>query len=71
MTAKTPSQQVIWFSRILRWALGGLFIFTGIWYLQQGGWPVIIFGGIIFITGFFKPRRCLDEGCELPGNHPS
>lgn len=60
---------VIWFSRILRWGLGILFIGAGIYYYNQGGWPAIIFGTVLFITGFFRPRRCMEEGsCEIQGD---
>lgn len=66
MPGISQAQQVIWFSRILRWLLGGVFMYIGIRFIYQDGWPAIVFGGIIFITGFFKPRRCLEDGCELP-----
>ncbi|MBS1752397.1 MAG: DUF2892 domain-containing protein [Bacteroidetes bacterium] len=60
---------VIWFSRIIRWGLGALFIGGGIYYFNQGGWPAILFGTVLFVTGFFRPRRCLEEGsCEIPGD---
>lgn len=52
---------VIWFSRLLRWITGTIFILTGIKYTGQGGWPVIAFGALILITGFFKPKRCLND----------
>lgn len=53
---------VVWFSRIIRWGLGALFIGGGIYYYHQDGWPAIIFGAVLFVTGFFRPRRCLEEG---------
>ena len=52
-----------WFSSILRWTLGCLFAFVGFKYLHQGGWPAIAFGGVIFVTGFFSPRRCVNDTC--------
>lgn len=52
---------VTWFSRLLRWSLGGFFIATGIMYAGKGGWPAILFGTLILITGFFKPKRCIGE----------
>ncbi len=59
---------VVWFSRIIRWGLGALFIGGGVYYFDQGGWPAIIFGAVLFVTGFFRPRRCLEEGsCEIQG----
>lgn len=56
----------LWFSKVLRWALGLLFIGVGVFYYHEGGWPAILFGLIFFVTGFFRPKRCLQEGCELP-----
>lgn len=58
---------VTWFSRLLRWGLGMLFIIMGIVYFNKGGWPAILFGILIFITGFFKPKRCLDN-CTIDQN---
>lgn len=52
---------VIWFSRLLRWSLGIFFIATGILYADEGGWPAILFGTLMLITGFFKPKRCMGE----------
>ena len=63
-SVKTENDRLTLFSRILRWGLGGLFIWAGIHF--EGAWPVIIFGGILVATGFFRPKRCLDEnGCEI------
>lgn len=56
---------IVWFSRLLRWGLGVFFIATGIFFYKSGGWPAILFGALIFITGFFRPVRCLDDSCDL------
>jgi hypothetical protein len=56
---------VIWFSRLLRWGLGVFFMATGIYFYDSGGWPAIIFGAVLFVTGFFRPVRCLDDTCNL------
>ncbi len=58
------TRQLVWFSRILRWVLGGGFIAVAIIYWKEGGWPALLFGLLIFITGFFRPRRCVDE-CNI------
>ena len=63
-TANKEEKMVIWFSRLLRWGLGALFIITGIINNKSGNWPAILFGALIFITGFFKPQRCVDK-CTL------
>jgi hypothetical protein len=61
------TKRLVWFSRILRWSLGLLFIGTGIYYFDEGAWPALLVGGVLFVTGFFRPKRCLDEeGCEIP-----
>jgi hypothetical protein len=56
---------LLWFNRLLRWSLGATFITVGILYAKAGGWPAILFGALIFITGFFRPRRCIGNECEL------
>lgn len=57
---------VLWFSRIFRWMIGSAFIIAGLLYWNKGGWPAMIFGVVIFVTGFFRPKRCLEEGqCEI------
>jgi len=53
------------FSRLLRWALGILFIGAGIYFIDEGAWPAIAFGGLMFLTGFFRPRRCVEDNCEV------
>ncbi len=58
----TVEQQITWFSRILRWLLGTFFIATGIWFYEKGAWPAILFGLVIFLTGFLKPKRCIEQG---------
>lgn len=61
------TRRLIWFSRLLRWTLGLLFIGVGIYYYKDGAWPAILLGAVLVVTGFFRPRRCLDEnGCEIP-----
>ena len=66
-SVRTTNDRLTLFSRVLRWSLGALFIWVG-WHFE-GAWPAYIFGGILFVTGFFRPKRCLDEnGCEIdPG----
>ncbi|HRP55534.1 DUF2892 domain-containing protein [Agriterribacter sp.] len=71
MPQTASSKNVVWFSRILRWGLGIVFMATGFLYYAEGGWPVIVFGAVFFATGFFSPRRCTDGTCNLPGNSVS
>lgn len=66
MLNSTSSKNVVWLSRLLRWGLGVFFIIVGFIYYTAGGWPAILFGAIFFITGFFRPKRCIDGSCEIP-----
>jgi hypothetical protein len=59
------TKKLVWFSRILRWTLGILFIGEGIKYFADGAWPAIFFGSVLVVTGFLKPRRCIQDGCEI------
>ena len=66
-TDDAATRRLVWFSRILRWSLGALFIGAGIYYYQDGAWPAILLGAVLVVTGFLRPKRCLEEeGCELP-----
>jgi hypothetical protein len=64
MNDSKDTKQLILFNALLRWAFGILFISLGVIYHTDGAWPAILFGTIFFITGFFKPQRCLEEGCR-------
>ena len=65
MNDSKETTRLILFSRLLRWAFGILFISLGMVYYEEGTWPAILFGTVFFMTGFFRPKRCLDEGCEI------
>jgi hypothetical protein len=56
---------LVWFSRLLRWGLGIIFIGAGITYFNDGAWPALFFGAVLIVTGFFRPRRCIDDQCEI------
>lgn len=62
--ADTTQKQIIWFNRMLRWMLGIFFMIPGFMYYEKGAWPAIAFGALIFITGFFKPVRCINDTCN-------
>jgi len=41
--------------------------FAGLgWYYRHDdyAWALIVFGAIFFVTGFFRPRRCVEDQCE-------
>lgn len=60
---------VLWVNRIIRWGLGITFLSIGILYKDEGRWFAIVFGVALIATGFFRPKRCLEEGsCELNNN---
>jgi hypothetical protein len=63
------TKRLIWFSRILRWGLGLLFTVAGILYFNRGGWPLLLFGSVLLVTGFLRPRRCLEETCDTDPKH--
>ncbi len=56
----------IWFSSILRWSLGLLFMVMGYIYSKdESAWVTMVFGLIIFATGFIRPKRCIDDHCKI------
>lgn len=63
---QSNSRMAVIASRLLRWALGLGFGGLG-WYYRHDeyAWALIVFGAIFFVTGFFKPRRCTEDGCEV------
>ena len=52
---------ILWVNRAIRWGLGITFITIGIVYKDEGRWFALVFGAAFIITGFFRPRRCLEE----------
>ncbi len=70
MVSKTKdsgnTRALIWFSRILRWTAGIFFLGVGYKYRKEdSSWMVILFGLVFFITGFLRPKRCLDDNCKI------
>lgn len=55
-----------WVSRIVRWALAAGFVYLG--YTYEGMEFLYLFALVVFITGFFVPKRCVDDQCNLPGS---
>ncbi|MBS1917709.1 MAG: hypothetical protein JST87_15670 [Bacteroidetes bacterium] len=55
MFANKNIDWALWLSRVLRWGLGSVMIWLG---LNNGEWITAIFGLLLFLTGFLKPRRC-------------
>lgn len=67
-TDSRDTQIVIWFSSLLRWSLGAAAIYFGYAFRAEGAWPAIILGVILVITGFLRPKRCLEDGCTSSNN---
>jgi hypothetical protein len=69
MTKKSDTKEnklAIWFSSILRWSLGLLFMVMGYFYSKdESAWVIIVFGLIFFATGFIRPKRCIDDQCNI------
>jgi hypothetical protein len=64
--ATRTEKWVIWFSRILRWLLGTGLISLSYQYAKDDyAWVLLVFGVLLIITGFFRPKRCLDENCKI------
>lgn len=56
-----------WVSSGLRFALGlGLIALA---YIYDNEIILYVFGGAVFLTGFLRPKRCVD-GCELNQHSP-
>lgn len=55
----------IWFSSILRWSLGLFFIIMGFIHSKEdGAWVTQVFGLVILITGFLRPKCCIQDNCK-------
>jgi len=52
-----------WVSRIIRWALGLIFLWIA-WFYEDAK-VLYFFGAVIFISGFFKPKRCTSDSCNI------
>jgi hypothetical protein len=60
----TDLQFGTWVSRIIRWALAAAFAWMA--YAYKGMEFLYLFAAVVFITGFFVPKRCIDDSCALP-----
>lgn len=56
------SSMAQWLSSILRWSLGLLMI--GIAWYYEDAEVLYVFGALVFLTGFLRPKRCTAESCE-------
>lgn len=49
----------IWVHRLVRLALSGFLLTMA--FLYQDAWPLYPIGGIVLITVFLRPVRCLND----------
>jgi len=56
---------ILWVNRAIRWGLGITFLAIGILNNEEGRWFAIVFGAALVTTGFFRPRRCLEDNCTV------
>jgi uncharacterized membrane protein YphA (DoxX/SURF4 family) len=69
ITKKTDTREnriAIWFSSILRWGLGLLFMAVGYTHFNDdSAWIIMVFGLIILVTGFIRPRCFINDNCKI------
>ena len=56
---------VLWINRIVRWSFGGILLFYGLTNQDESRWVGIVIGTVVVITGFIRPKRCLEEKCSI------
>lgn len=50
---------------LLRWLFGIVFLTIAyINYGSDGWWILLVFGTAFIITGFLRPKRCIDDTCS-------
>jgi len=65
---KTDSRDtkiILWVNRAIRWGMGGLLISYGIWHTDESRWIGFVLGTAFIITGFIRPKRCLQDNCSI------
>ena len=56
---------LLWVNRTIRWGMGIAFLSIGMMIKEEGRWFALVFGAAFIISGFFRPRRCLEENCTI------
>ena len=60
------TKAVIWVSSLVRWLLGLVFLYMAYLLRKEAGtWILLLFGSVLFVSGFFRPKRCIDDRCDL------
>jgi hypothetical protein len=69
MAKVSDEKFALWVSRGLRWSLGIGALFIA-WHYEDAQMMYVV-GALLIVTGFLKPKRCVDGQCEVPKNHSS
>jgi len=56
---------ILWVNRIMRWGMGSVLLIYGINNNDESRWIGFILGAAFIITGFFRPKRCIDGSCPI------
>ena len=59
------TKRLLWVNRAIRWGMGITFIAVGWKIKDEGRWFALVFGTVFIISGFFRPRRCLEDNCPV------
>ncbi len=55
----------ILFNSLLRWLFGMVFLAIAYYdYGKDGWWVLLLFGIAFIITGFIRPKRCINNTCN-------
>lgn len=68
MTNSREINFATWVSRLIRWALAAVLAYIA--YSFEDAKILYIFAGVAFISGFFAPKRCIDDNCNIPPREP-
>lgn len=59
------TKMAILLNSLLRWLFGIIFLAIAyINYGSDGWWILLLFGTAFIITGFLRPKRCIDDTCS-------
>lgn len=52
-------------SSVLRWLFGIVFLtISYVNYGKDGWWILLLFGTAFMVTGFLRPKRCIEDTCS-------
>lgn len=56
------TKMAILLSSVLRWLFGIVFLTIAyVNYGKDGWWILLLFGTAFLVTGFLRPKRCIDD----------